>query len=77
MSNTANVQLITPRTYWVVGGDYESMTFERLVKGTEVVFGPFASCEDAKDIWQGLSEKTRGQATVRFTIACEPSGASP
>jgi hypothetical protein len=29
----------TAQRYWVVGGKYETMDFDRLVKGTESVFG--------------------------------------
>jgi hypothetical protein len=60
------------RKYWVVGGQYETLTFEHLVHGTESVLGPFACREDAESTWRKLSTKTRCQATVRFTIACEP-----
>ena len=60
------------RKYWVVGGQYESLNFEHLVHGTESVLGPFVCREDAESTWRELSARTRCQATVRFTIACEP-----
>jgi hypothetical protein len=66
----------TACTYWVIGGEYETMTFERLVPGKEVVLGPFRCCEDARSAWRDMSDTTRSRATVRFTIACEPSGRS-
>jgi hypothetical protein len=69
---TTNAVSSAPRRYWVIGGKYESMTFDRLVSGTESLFGPFGDREDAESFWRDLSEKTRGQATVRFTIASEP-----
>jgi hypothetical protein len=62
----------TTRRYWVIGGTYESMAFERLIGGTECVLGPFGSREDAASCWRDVSERTRSQATVRFTIASEP-----
>jgi hypothetical protein len=77
MRDAVNQQSTTLRTYWVVGGEYETMTFERLVQGTGVIFGPFGCCEDAQSVWRDVSDKTRSRATVRFTIVCEPNGASP
>ena len=61
--------------YWVVGGKYETLDFEHLVQGTERVFGPFARIEDAEDTWRRVTETTRCQATVRYTIAAEPTRA--
>src|SRR5262249_15888506 len=57
--------------YWVVGGNYETMEFDRVVPGTEDVFGPFGSIQDAESVWRCVAEKTRYQATVRYTIAAE------
>jgi hypothetical protein len=62
----------TARRFWVVGGKYESMTFERLLEGTISAFGPFTSEEDARRAWRTVTEATRSQATIRFTIAAEP-----
>jgi hypothetical protein len=76
MSKATNVESTMPRTYWVVGGEYETMNFERLVQGTQVVLGPFGCPEDAQCAWRDLSDKARSHATMRFTIAYEPSGAS-
>lgn len=72
MLSKLNGESTTSRKYWVVGGQYESLTFERLVQGTESVFGPFACRADAESTWRELSAKTRSQATVRFVIASEP-----
>jgi hypothetical protein len=66
----------TAQRYWVVGGKYETMDFDRLVKGTESVFGPFEAVEDAESTWRCMTEKTRCQATVRYTIAAEPTRTS-
>jgi len=67
----------TERQFWVVGGKYESMAFDRLVEGTECAFGPYASEDDAKSTWRSVTERTRSEATVRFTIAAEPPLAVP
>ena len=71
MSDMTNGQA-TKRHFWVVGGKYESMAFDRLIEGTKCAFGPFASEDDAKSTWRSVTERTRSQATVRFTIAAEP-----
>jgi hypothetical protein len=71
MSHRTNVQ-VTVRRFWVVGGKYETMAFDHLVEGTECVYGPFVSEEDAQSAWHSVNERTRCQATVRFTIAVEP-----
>lgn len=71
MSDTTNVQ-VTMQRFWVVGGKYETMTFDQLVEGTECVYGPFVSEEDAKSTWRSVNERTRCQATVRFSIVAEP-----
>jgi hypothetical protein len=70
MSHLTSAQT-TVRCFWVVGGKYESMAFDHLVEGTQCVYGPFASEEDAKSTWRSVNERTRSQATVRFTIAAE------
>ena len=67
-----NLNGTAPRRYWVVGGKYETMTFDRLVNGTESVFGPFGEREEAVICWREQTERTRSQAAMRFTIAAEP-----
>jgi hypothetical protein len=68
MSHVTN-GAVTARKFWVVGGKYDSMAFDRLLEGTTSVFGPFAS---ARNAWRSVTEATRSQATIRFTIAAEP-----
>jgi hypothetical protein len=70
MSNGFYEEAATPR-YWVVGGKYETMAFDCLVQGTERVFGPFECVQDAESMWRCVTEKTRCQGTVRYTIAAE------
>jgi hypothetical protein len=41
MFNTTNGLSAAARRYWVVGGKYQTLSFDRLVDGTESVFGPF------------------------------------
>jgi hypothetical protein len=71
MSNGLHPEAATARRYWVVGGKYETVDFERLVGGTASVFGPFGSVQDAENMWRQVSEQARCQATVRYTIAVE------
>jgi hypothetical protein len=74
MRTATNENSAAAGTYWVIGGEYETMTFERLVPGKEVVLGPFQCCEDARSAWRDVSDKTRSRATVRFTIASVSGG---
>jgi hypothetical protein len=73
MPNISHPEASATHRYWVVGGKYETMDFDRLVEGTESVFGPFGSVEDAQRIWRSVTEETRCQATVRYVIATEPT----
>jgi hypothetical protein len=76
MPSESNSIAVPPHRYWVVGGCYETLSFDQLVEGTGIVCGPFLCQKDAETAWRGLSENSRWQATVRFTIACEPREAS-
>jgi hypothetical protein len=76
MSNGSHPEAVAAQRYWVVGGKYETMEFDRLVAGTESVFGPFGSAQDAHSTWRDVTEKTRCQATVRYTIATEQTRTS-
>ncbi|MGQ7792175.1 DUF4170 domain-containing protein [Faunimonas sp. B44] len=58
--------------FWVIGGEFQSLQFDRLVDGTERIMGPFAERGDAEQAWRQVSEQFRHQAAVRFTIAQEP-----
>ena len=68
-----NARLAGAPRYWVIGGKYETLAFDRLVDGTARVFGPFGSALDAQSTWRRVTEDTRYQATVRYTIATEPT----
>ena len=63
MSDSLHTEAATAERYWVVGGKYETMEFDRVVPGTEDVFGPFGSIQDAESVWRCVAEKTRYQAT--------------
>jgi hypothetical protein len=57
--------------FWVVGGQFRSLEFEKIVDGTERLVGPFDTRDDAECTWRQLSEENRWRCTVRFTIVQE------
>jgi hypothetical protein len=61
--------------YWVVGGEFRSLHFDRLVDGTEQVMGPFADHGEAEQAWRHVSERFRHRGAVRFAIVQEPQAA--
>jgi hypothetical protein len=62
--------------YWVIGGEFGSMNFHKLVHGTAQVQGPFSTRSDAEDAWRSVSEQNRHRAGVRFSIVEEPRRAA-
>lgn len=62
--------------YWVIGGEYESTAFDRLLDGTERVIGPFVQHDAAKRAWESLAVETRSICNARFTIVREGSAAA-
>ena len=68
--------------FWVIGGEFGSMNFHKLVEGSAQVKGPFKTRKEAEDCWKEVSEENRHKAGVRYTIVEEPSrfgliGATP
>lgn len=61
--------------YWVIGGEYESTAFERLMDGTEKVLGPYLNLDEAKRAWERIAVDTRAICNARFTIVREGSTA--
>jgi hypothetical protein len=62
--------------FWVIGGEFGSMNFHKLVEGSAQVKGPFKSREDAEHCWREVSEENRHKAGVRFSIVEEPNRVS-
>ena len=50
MLNESTSIAAVPQRYWVVGGCYETLSFDRLIDGTEVVCGPFPCRQDADGV---------------------------
>jgi hypothetical protein len=57
--------------YWIIGGEFESLGFDEIVRGTERLIGPFGSRDEAELTWRDVSEAHRARCTVRFTIVQE------
>ncbi len=54
--------------YWVVGGSYRDADFAALKDGTGEVYGPFVSYDEALSSWNSRSERSRAEATTRFSV---------
>lgn len=61
--------------FWVIGGEYEDTRFERLMDGSERLFGPYGSHEAALAVWERIAAETRSVCTARFTVVREGSTA--
>jgi hypothetical protein len=61
--------------FWVIGGEFGSMNFHKLVEGSAQVQGPFKTRKEAEDAWRTVSEENRHKAGVRFSIVEEPNRA--
>src|ERR1700732_4083948 len=59
--------------FWVIGGEFGSMNFHKLVEGSAQVQGPFKTRKEAEDAWRVVSEENRHKAGVRFSLVEEPS----
>ena len=57
--------------YWVIGGEFRSLDFDRLNEGTGRIWGPFATYGDAEHVWRENSEQHRSRCCTRFTIVHE------
>ncbi len=56
-------------TYWVIGGEYEDTSFERIAGGrAKERHGPFATREDAMAFWRTKAMATIDNACVRFHL---------
>jgi hypothetical protein len=64
--------MTTGSKFWVIGGEFGSMNFHKLVEGSAEVRGPFRSRQEAEECWREVSQETRHKAGVRFSIVEEP-----
>src|ERR1700686_633355 len=65
--------MTTGSNFWVIGGEFGSMNFHKLVEGSAQVQGPFKTRKEAEDAWRVVSEENRHKAGVRFSIVEEPA----
>jgi hypothetical protein len=68
-------QMTKGSNFWVIGGEFGSMNFHKLVEGSAQVQGPFKTRKEAEDAWRTVSEENRHKAGVRFSIVEEPNRA--
>jgi len=63
--------------FWVIGGEFGSMNFHKLVEGSAQVQGPFKTRKEAEDAWRAVSEENpprqralldRGRAAPRHGL---------
>jgi hypothetical protein len=54
--------------FWVVGGNYSDAEFAALADGTGEVYGPFRSYDEALRQWTARTERTRAEATTRYSV---------
>jgi hypothetical protein len=57
-----------PKQFWVIGGEYQCVEFQEVIPGSERVFGPYRSYDDANQVWRERSLASRSQATTRYSI---------
>ncbi|MCR9072307.1 MAG: hypothetical protein NXI18_11350 [Alphaproteobacteria bacterium] len=62
--------------YWVIGGEYASTAFDRVVEGTERILGPFRCKEEAHRAWETVAVETRSICLARFTVVQEGARAA-
>ena len=60
--------MTTGSNFWVIGGEFGSMNFHKLVEGSAQVRGPFKTRKEAEECWREVSEENRHKAGVRFSI---------
>ena len=68
---------MTGSLFWVIGGEFGSMNFHKLVEGSAQVKGPFKSRKEAEDCWKEVSEENRHKAGVRFRSSKSLPGFRP
>lgn len=54
--------------YWVVGDSYRDADFAALREGTGEVYGPFVTYDEALSSWNARTERSRAEATTRFSV---------
>jgi hypothetical protein len=63
--------MTTKQRFWVIGGEYDCLSFRSVKDGAPQVFGPFETHDEARAEWKRKSAEHSSRATVRFGIASE------
>jgi hypothetical protein len=63
--------MTTKQRFWVIGGEYDCLSFSNVKNGTPQVFGPFETHDEARAEWKRKSAEHSSRANVRFGIASE------
>jgi hypothetical protein len=63
--------MTTKERYWVIGGEYECLSFQSVKNGAPIVQGPYDTRAQAREAWKRLSAEHSSRAAVRFGIAAE------
>jgi len=61
--------------FWVIGGEFETTAFDRVLEGTQQILGPFECRDKAKQAWEKVAVETSSICNARFTIVQEGSAA--
>ena len=61
-------RLPTIEEFWVVGGSYRDANFAALNDDSGEAYGPFASYDEAHRSWNARTERSRAEATTRFSV---------
>lgn len=56
------------KEFWVVGGQYQDVTFAVLDESGREIHGPFVTYDHALHCWRERTSATRSYATTRFTV---------
>jgi hypothetical protein len=56
------------KQFFVIGGEYKDAEFNEPEEGSHRVFGPYATYEEAEQVWKQRSERSRSQAYTRYQI---------
>jgi hypothetical protein len=66
---------MTKSNFWVIGGEFGSMNFHKLVEGSAQVQGPFKSRKEAEDAWRSVSRPACASQSSKSPRACRPDAA--
>jgi hypothetical protein len=62
--------------FWIIGGEFQSLGFDEIVRGTERLIEPLRTRDEAERTCRDVSEEHRSRCTARFTIVQENARAA-